>query len=87
LPVFEAEKCINCALCDIACPDLCFVWEEKEDKKGRPQMFLQGIDYQYCKGCMKCVQVCPTEALTNMRETEGYADTNRVPHNFVLASN
>lgn len=87
LPAFEIEKCINCASCDIACPDGCFVWEEKEDKKGRPQLFLQGIDYQYCKGCLKCVTVCPTQALTTLRETEGYADEHRVPHQFVLASN
>lgn len=87
LPAFEKEKCINCVACDTACPDLCFVWEEELDKKGRPQMVLQGIDYQYCKGCMKCVAVCPTEALTAMRETDGYADEHRVPHNFVLASN
>ncbi|TCS84110.1 2-oxoacid:acceptor oxidoreductase family protein [Tepidibacillus fermentans] len=87
LPAFEQEKCINCANCDFACPDLCFVWEEKEDKKGRPQMFLQGIDYQYCKGCMKCVAVCPTGALTKVREVDGYADEHRVPHQFVLASN
>lgn len=87
LPAFEAEKCINCSLCDVVCPDLCFVWEEKEDKKGRPQMFLQGIDYQYCKGCMKCVAVCPTEALTSIRETDGYADEHRVPYQFTLASN
>ncbi len=87
LPGFDQDKCINCAQCDVACPDLCFVWEEQEDKKGRPQMFLQGIDYQYCKGCMKCVAVCPTEALSTVREAEGYADINRVPHKFVLASN
>ncbi len=87
LPDFEAAKCINCAACDTACPDLCFVWEEKEDAKGRPQMFLQGIDYQYCKGCMKCVAVCPTDALTTVREAEGFADENRMPHRFVLAQN
>ncbi|OEF97268.1 ferredoxin [Vulcanibacillus modesticaldus] len=87
LPEYNADKCINCANCDIACPDLCFVWEEKEDKKGRPQMFLKGIDYQYCKGCLKCVDVCPTGALTTIRETDGYADEHRVPHKFKLASN
>ncbi len=87
LPSYDKDKCINCAACDTACPDLCFVWKEEIDKKGRPQMVLQGIDYQYCKGCMKCVVVCPTDALSKTRETDGYADENRVPHNFVLASN
>lgn len=85
LPHFEQKKCINCAACDTACPDFCFVWEEKEDKKGRPQMFLKGIDYQYCKGCLKCVHACPVEALTGERELDdGYAEMNRVPHLFDL---
>jgi pyruvate ferredoxin oxidoreductase gamma subunit len=85
LPHFHQEKCINCAACDTACPDFCFVWEEKDDKKGRPQMFLQGIDYQYCKGCLKCVTACPVEALSGEREyNDGYAEQNRVPHVFDL---
>jgi pyruvate ferredoxin oxidoreductase gamma subunit len=86
LPHFHQENCINCAACDTACPDFCFVWEEKEDKKGRPQMFLKGIDYQYCKGCLKCVTACPVEALSGEREyNDGYADKNRVPHLYDLA--
>ncbi len=87
LPHFHEEKCINCAACDTACPDFCFVWEEKADKKGRPQMFLKGIDYQYCKGCLKCVTACPVEALSGEREfNDGYADKNRVPHLFDLVT-
>ncbi len=86
LPHFDEEKCIHCANCDNVCPDFCFVWEEKPDKKGRPQMFLLGIDYQYCKGCLKCVSACPTEALTAALEEEGYAESHRVPHRFRLAN-
>ncbi len=85
MPDFLEEKCIHCAACDNVCPDFCFVWEERPDKKGRPQMFLQGIDYQYCKGCLKCVQACPTEALQSRREEDGYADGRRVAHPFRLA--
>ncbi|MFC0215067.1 2-oxoacid:acceptor oxidoreductase family protein [Paenibacillus chartarius] len=85
MPHFADDKCIHCAACDNVCPDFCFVWDEQPDKKGRPQMFLQGIDYQYCKGCLKCVQACPTEALSSNREVEGYADAHRVPHRFALA--
>ncbi len=88
LPHFHQEKCINCAACDTACPDFCFVWEEKEDKRGRNQMFLKGIDYQYCKGCLKCVNVCPADALTKEREyDDGFAESNRVPHVFDLVNN
>jgi pyruvate ferredoxin oxidoreductase gamma subunit len=85
MPHFHEDKCIHCASCDNVCPDFCFVWEEQSDKKGRPQMFLQGIDYQYCKGCLKCVQACPTDALSSEREEEGYADGHRIPHRFDLA--
>lgn len=85
MPHFNAETCIHCAQCDNVCPDLCFVWEELPDKKGRPQMFLQGIDYQYCKGCLKCVHACPTDALSSEREEEGYASEHRVAHRFDLA--
>lgn len=85
LPEYHDSKCIHCAACDTVCPDYCFVWEEGADKKGRPQMFLKGIDYQYCKGCLKCIQVCPVDALTEKREEIGYADENRVPHKFPLA--
>ena len=56
LPKFEMEQCINCAACDTVCPDLCFVWEEGEDKRGRKQTFLTGTDYQYRNGCLKCVE-------------------------------
>lgn len=84
MPHFHEDKCIHCAACDTACPDFCFVWEEQPDKKGRPQMFLQGIDYQYCKGCLKCVVACPTEALSSERETEGYGEEHRTPHRFAL---
>ena len=82
LPEYKSEKCIHCASCDNVCPDLCFVWGAGEDKRGRKQMFLKGIDYQYCKGCLKCVEACPVEALVSLRETIGYATKNRTPHNF-----
>lgn len=85
MPHFHEDKCIHCAQCDNVCPDFCFVWEQQPDQKGKPQMFLQGIDYQYCKGCLKCVQACPTEALTQEREEEGYGIANRTPHRFDLA--
>lgn len=84
MPHFKAETCIHCAQCDNVCPDNCFVWEELPDKKGRPQMFLKGIDYQYCKGCLKCILACPTDALSGEREEDGYADQHRVPHLFDL---
>lgn len=86
LPEYKADSCIHCAACDTVCPDYCFVWEQGEDKKGRPQMFLKGVDYQYCKGCLKCVDACPTDALADMAEIKGYAEANRVSQKFPLVT-
>lgn len=82
LPEFIREKCIDCAQCDMVCPDFCFVWEKGVDKRGRPAMNLLGIDYQYCKGCLKCIEACPTDALQDLRETDVYASDHRIKHNF-----
>lgn len=82
LPEFLRDKCIDCAQCELACPDFCFVWEEGTDKRGRTVMVLKGIDYQYCKGCLKCVEVCPTDALLTIEETDGYAKEHRVAHTW-----
>ncbi len=76
LPVFLREKCIDCGLCDVVCPDLCFVWETVPG--ARRWRRLLGVDYQYCKGCLKCVEICPVQALEQQRETEGLAAARRV---------
>ncbi len=68
IPQLDLGKCTHCSLCEMTCPDLCFNFAAGTDKKGRPAQELQGINYQYCKGCLKCVEVCPTGALTTERE-------------------
>ncbi|MDP2948402.1 MAG: 2-oxoacid:acceptor oxidoreductase family protein [Chloroflexota bacterium] len=77
IPAFEVAKCVHCGLCDVVCPDYCLVWETVVED-GEQAVYLRGIDYQYCKGCLKCVDACPTAALVEIRETEGYAEANRV---------
>ncbi|MFQ5456326.1 MAG: 2-oxoacid:acceptor oxidoreductase family protein [Nitrospirota bacterium] len=68
IPVFDKDKCINCGECDTTCPDFCFVWEKGLDKRGKPSQVLTKIDYRYCKGCMRCVEICKTAALTPQKE-------------------
>jgi pyruvate ferredoxin oxidoreductase gamma subunit len=82
IPAFDQSKCINCAQCEMVCPDMVMVWREAQDKRGRMVMQLMGLDYQYCKGCMKCVAVCPSGALTSIAEQEGWAKENKVSHDF-----
>jgi pyruvate ferredoxin oxidoreductase gamma subunit len=74
VPELVLEDCVHCGLCDIVCPDLCLVWEESAEG-----VRLRGIDYRYCKGCRKCIDVCPTGALLERREEPGWADAHRVP--------
>jgi pyruvate ferredoxin oxidoreductase gamma subunit len=52
IPSFSQEPCTDCALCFLVCSDPGAV--VFHDKK------MHGIDEAYCKGCMKCVTVCPT---------------------------
>jgi pyruvate ferredoxin oxidoreductase gamma subunit len=79
IPAFHRDKCVDCALCDLVCPDFCFTWDVEDQEDGSQAIRLRGIDYKFCKGCMKCIDACPTDALTNEREVDGYADANRVP--------
>lgn len=79
LPVFHAEKCIHCGLCDIVCPDNCLAWDIIHDDDGTWYTQLRGIDYRYCKGCEACVDTCPSQAMTKERELPGFADANGVP--------
>lgn len=69
IPIFLKERCINCGLCDSTCPDMVFQFA-KGTYKGREMMVNQGLDYYHCKGCMRCVDVCPVNALVRGIEAE-----------------
>jgi len=79
MPVLDTDKCIDCGMCDMVCPDLCLVWSTTNDDDGQPVVKLDGIDYRYCKGCMRCVETCSTLAMTREPETHGMANRLRVP--------
>lgn len=69
IPLFLPEKCIHCGLCDSTCPDLVFQFAPGE-YRGKPAMMNRGLDYHHCKGCLRCVDVCPTAALVAGKESE-----------------
>jgi len=78
MPVLDQAKCIHCGVCDLVCPDFCLAWGEADDG-GKFERKLKGVDYRYCKGCLRCVESCPTGALAKTAETVGLADKLRVP--------
>jgi pyruvate ferredoxin oxidoreductase gamma subunit len=77
MPVFDHVKCTHCGSCDLVCPDVCLVWRDGAEG-ATYERELMGIDYQYCKGCMRCVESCPSGALAKTAETPGLADRLRV---------
>lgn len=77
IPLFLQDRCINCGLCDSACPDMVFQFAPGTSK-GKEAMVNQGLDYRHCKGCLRCVDVCPTHALVKAEEKD-YPDK---PHSM-----
>ena len=56
-PVVDREKCNECGLCRLYCPD------------GAISVDLE-IDLDYCKGCGICAEECPKKAITMVREED-----------------
>jgi pyruvate ferredoxin oxidoreductase delta subunit len=50
-PVYNRDICIDCQNCWVWCPDTSIISRDKQ---------MIGIDYDHCKGCGVCVEVCPT---------------------------
>jgi len=62
-PVYNRDICIDCQNCWVWCPDTSIISRDKQ---------MLGIDYDHCKGCGVCVEVCPTnpKSLLMFVETE-----------------
>ncbi|MBI5183787.1 MAG: FAD-dependent oxidoreductase [Nitrospinae bacterium] len=62
--IIEASRCFSCGVCNmcdnclIFCPDIAVL----KKKKGYE------INYDYCKGCLICVEECPRSAMTSIEE-------------------
>ena len=77
-PVHDPEKCTNCMICWMLCPDSCIkvgkVDNPNKGKKGvndNPKLGnFGGFDYDHCKGCGICANVCPTKAIEMKEENE-----------------
>ncbi len=60
-PIYDKEKCIQCLLCWIYCPDASIIVKEGK---------VLGINYDYCKGCGICAAVCPKKVSAIKMEKE-----------------
>ena len=69
IPLFIKERCINCGLCESTCPDYVFQFVPGIYKE-KPGMVNDGPDYTHCKGCLRCVEVCPVNALVAALEKD-----------------
>ena len=58
-PVWDKEKCINCMICWINCPDSSIMVNDQK---------MTGIDYAHCKGCGICAKVCPKKCIAMEKE-------------------
>ncbi|MFN3966447.1 MAG: 4Fe-4S binding protein [Endomicrobiia bacterium] len=58
-PVRDESKCSQCLLCWIYCPDSAI-----HVKDGK----IEYIDYEYCKGCGICAEVCPKKCIKMEKE-------------------
>ncbi len=57
-PQVDKEKCVDCLLCWIYCPDSAIVRKEKGIE----------VNLDYCKGCGICAHECPRQAIKMMEE-------------------
>ena len=58
-PVVDFDKCIQCMICVLDCPDICI--PVKNEKR------LE-TNFEMCKGCGICVQVCPVKCIKMVKD-------------------
>ena len=61
-PVIDMNKCVNCLTCWVYCPDSAVMVKDGK---------IEGINYDYCKGCGICASECPVKAIKMVPEHGG----------------
>jgi pyruvate ferredoxin oxidoreductase delta subunit len=60
-PVLDREKCIDCLICWVMCPDSAIITEDGK---------MVGFDMEHCKGCGICAVECPDKVSAIKMEEE-----------------
>lgn len=68
-PVYNRDICIDCQNCWVWCPDSSIISRDKQ---------ILGIDYDHCKGCGVCVEVCPTNPKSLLMFGEATSSDNAI---------
>ena len=58
-PEVDLSRCVDCLLCWLYCPDSAIRLDGAA---------FDGFDYDFCKGCEICAQVCPVQAIEMVAE-------------------
>jgi 2-oxoacid:acceptor oxidoreductase delta subunit (pyruvate/2-ketoisovalerate family) len=53
-PAVDLSSCVNCLLCWLYCPDSAVTLDGTT---------FTGFDYEFCKGCEVCAEICPVGAI------------------------
>lgn len=61
-PVHSKDKCKNCMMCVLPCPENAIIHTKDN--------IMEGFDYSKCKGCGVCSKVCPFKAIDMVAEDE-----------------
>ena len=55
-PIIDYSTCVNCLQCYVSCPEGVIERNREEDRVE--------VDFDYCKSCGICVDICPVDAIT-----------------------
>lgn len=58
-PIVDFERCTDCMICWVMCPDSCFTTAEGK---------LESVDLDHCKGCGICATECPVKCIEMVPE-------------------
>jgi pyruvate ferredoxin oxidoreductase delta subunit len=61
-PKFLQKNCIACNMCLLVCPEHCISGKEKNTYQS---------NYNYCKGCGLCANICPKADIEMIKEPSG----------------